>query len=60
MKLVRRLRVLEYVGSEEWVNAQINSRSVRGRLAASNGSISEAWIGDTNELLNPEEMDVDQ
>lgn len=57
MKIVRRLRVIEYVGSEDWVNKMIADRQVKGTRAMKDGSIREAMLGDTNETLIESEIE---
>lgn len=55
-RIVRRLRLIEYVGPEEWVNLQVNRRTVKGEVTINDLSygkvyIREALLGDTNELI---------
>jgi len=51
-KVCRVLRVLEYVGTPEWVAKSLDHRAVKGRSVFADGSmISEAIIGETPELL---------
>jgi len=59
-KVCRVLRVLEYVGEPEWVAETLAKRKVKGRIEYSKinnntfafvGTISEAVIGETPELL---------
>lgn len=57
-KIVRRLRVLEMVGTEEFVNACIERRTVKGSHVTPNGSIREAILGDTNEILTDAEIEA--
>lgn len=57
-RIVRVLRIIEYVGTEEWVRDQIEKRQVKGSRAVSlrdgtlRGVIKEAIVGDTAEVLN--------
>jgi len=48
---VRILRVIEYVGDLEWVQACITKRTLKGTLVTTYGTIREAILGDTMELL---------
>lgn len=49
---VRVLRLLEYVGTPEWVNKCIEGRAVKGRRVISGDNfIQEAIIGETPELF---------
>lgn len=62
----RILRVLEYVGTPEWVRYQIDRREVKGRhyVNGGQGYIQEAILGETPEVvenpskyhLSPEDM----
>ena len=56
-RIVRVLRVIEYIGTEEWVHSQIEKRQVKGSRAVVvdgtySGVIKEAIIGDTSEVLS--------
>lgn len=56
MARVRMLRILEYVGEEEWIRKMIQDRSVKGSRWIDSPdygecSIREAIVGDTNEIL---------
>lgn len=57
-RIVRRLRILEYVGTEEFVNAAIERCTIKGLVACGNGSIRSGWIGETNEVLTDAELDA--
>jgi hypothetical protein len=57
LKIVRRLRVLEYVGSQEWVDSMITNRQIKGTRVISSGSIREAFLGDTNEIMLEAEIE---
>ena len=50
-RIVRRLRVLEYIGTEDFIAASLDNRAVKGMMKTQNGTIREALLGDTNELL---------
>lgn len=58
-KIIRRLRIIEYVGSQEWIDAMIAGRHVKGTkiVGLTGGSIREAMLGDTNETLHTSEVD---
>jgi hypothetical protein len=56
MKIVRRLRLIEYVGTEEWVNKQLEGRHLKGTKTLEAGSIREALIGDANEIMAAAEV----
>lgn len=56
VKIVRRLRVLEYVGTAEFVNKCIESSQIKGYFGIAIGSIRSAWLGETNELLTDAEV----
>ena len=60
MRIVRRLRILEYVGTEDFVNECIERRYVKGRWSTQDGSISEVLLGETNELLSESEVTARQ
>lgn len=54
VKVVRRLRVLEYVGTEEFVNNCIEQSTVKGTfkpVTHKPNSITSAWLGETNEVI---------
>jgi hypothetical protein len=63
-RIVRRLRILEYVGPEEWVNSQIEHAGVKGtfivdrRTSGVSTVIRSSWLGETNELLDTETLGV--
>lgn len=48
----RVLRVIEYVGTEDFIRACIDRRQVKGTMIHPNGTIREAVLGDTPELLH--------
>jgi len=50
-KVCRVLRVLEYVGTPEWIARTLDLRNIKGRKYVKDGQISEAIIGETPELL---------
>lgn len=53
MDIVRVLRVLEYVGSREWVEECIQQRYVKGeRYTIRKGVIREAILGETLEIVD--------
>ncbi len=48
----RVLRVLEYIGTDDFIKRSIEDRSVKGtRRIAGYGEIREAVLGDTTEVL---------
>lgn len=52
--IVRVLRVIEYIGTRDWVDKQIENRSLKGsssRFLKGDGTITEAIIGETAEVL---------
>ncbi len=50
----RILRVIEYVGSDEFLTACIEQRQVKGtKVCADDCYIREAILGDTAEILKP-------
>lgn len=56
---VRLLRVLEYVGDREWIDATIERRGVKGTYnVGANRRIREAIIGETNELFLEDDNNV--
>jgi hypothetical protein len=57
MKIVRRLRLIEYIGTEDFVNRQIENRQLKGTKVLGDGSIREALLGDTNEILLDAEIE---
>ncbi len=50
-RIVRRIRILEYIGTEDFVNHSLESRSVKIEMKTQNGTIKEAILGETSELL---------
>ncbi len=55
-KQVRVLRVLEYTGSQEWVNNTLATSSVKGEHWSGDNVIRESIIGYTMEVLSKEEQ----
>ena len=51
MTLHRVLRIVEYVGEPEWVEASLQQRAIKGRVEFPRGYIQEAVVGDTAEVL---------
>ena len=47
----RILRVIEYTGTDEFLNACIEKRQVKGTMTVPNGCIREAILGDVPEIL---------
>lgn len=54
--IIRVLRVLEYVGDREAVEANLNKRGVKESLEVKNLRITESILGETSEILTPEEI----
>ena len=49
--IVRVLRVIEYIGERDWVDNCITKRQLKVSYTCDRGSISEAILGDTREIL---------
>lgn len=49
---VRLLRIIEYVGTREWVDDQINKRNVKGRKIVRDGYILEGFVGEVPQLVD--------
>lgn len=47
----RILRVLEYTGTDEFIRRCIDGRQVKGTMVRVHGTIREAILGDTAEIL---------
>ncbi len=56
MTLFRMLRIIEYVGPQEWVNDAINHRSVKGAKILSEGIIREGILGETWESFDTQHL----
>ena len=56
----RILRILEYEGEIEWLTRSINTRGVKGQRVTDHGTIREALLGDTIELLKEKEVSCEQ
>lgn len=55
--ICRILRVIEYVGTPEFIRDAINKRSVKGRMELRSGNvIQEAIIGDVYEIFAEQEI----
>ncbi|MDE2098759.1 MAG: hypothetical protein KGL39_16005 [Patescibacteria group bacterium] len=54
----RVLRILEYVGTPEFIASSVERRLVKGTKTIPTGTIREAFIGDTYEVLAEHEMDA--
>ena len=54
---VRVLRVLEYVGTREFVERSLEKRSIHGEMRAPNGYIREAFLGGILGFESVEEED---
>lgn len=48
----RILRVIEYTGTDEFLQYCIDNRQVKGTKTLGNGTIREAILGDTPEILS--------
>jgi hypothetical protein len=49
---VRMLRIIEYVGTREWVDDQINKRNVKGCKVVRDGYILEGFVGEVPQLVD--------
>ena len=52
----RILRVIEYVGTDEFLHACVDNRQVKGTRTFPDGIIREAILGDTPEILGQDEF----
>lgn len=57
MKQYRMIRVIEYVGDEEFINEHRTMRGVKGTRLCRGGIIREAILGDTDEILDTQETE---
>jgi hypothetical protein len=56
--IVRVLRVIEYVGSREWIAYCMQSRNLKGTKRTDKGYMSEAIIGDWPEIIQKGDDDA--